>query len=81
MAKTDTLDALVVGAGWAGLGVSYYLNQAGLRYLNQFGDLERRLLRAGHVHSAEEWQRVLERARHGQRSPAWRGLGQAARRR
>ena len=27
---------------------------------NQFGDLERSLLRAGHVHSAEEWQRVLE---------------------
>jgi Transposase DDE domain group 1 len=27
---------------------------------NQFGDLERSLLRAGHVHSAEDWRRVLE---------------------
>jgi putative flavoprotein involved in K+ transport len=29
---TDLLDAVVVGAGWAGLGVSYYLGQAGLRH-------------------------------------------------
>jgi putative flavoprotein involved in K+ transport len=29
---TDILDAVVVGAGWAGLGVSYYLDQAGLRH-------------------------------------------------
>jgi putative flavoprotein involved in K+ transport len=29
---TDTLDAVVVGAGWAGLGASYYLAQAGLRH-------------------------------------------------
>jgi putative flavoprotein involved in K+ transport len=29
---TDSLDAIVVGAGWAGLGVSYYLAQAGLRH-------------------------------------------------
>jgi hypothetical protein len=27
---------------------------------NQFGDLERSLLRAGHVHSAENWRLVLE---------------------
>jgi hypothetical protein len=27
---------------------------------NQFGDLERCLLRAGHVHSAEDWRLVLE---------------------
>jgi hypothetical protein len=27
---------------------------------NQFGDLERSLLRAGHVHSAEDWRLVLE---------------------
>ena len=31
-ADTDILDALVVGAGWAGLGVSYYLGRAGLRH-------------------------------------------------
>jgi putative flavoprotein involved in K+ transport len=30
--ENDTLDAIVVGAGWAGLGVSYYLTQAGLRH-------------------------------------------------
>jgi putative flavoprotein involved in K+ transport len=30
--KADTLDAIVVGAGWAGLGVSYFLTQAGLRH-------------------------------------------------
>jgi putative flavoprotein involved in K+ transport len=30
--KDDTLDAVVVGAGWAGLGVSYLLAQAGLRH-------------------------------------------------
>src|SRR3954469_7634971 len=28
----DNLDVIVVGAGWAGLGVSYYLAQAGLRH-------------------------------------------------
>jgi putative flavoprotein involved in K+ transport len=28
----DNLDVIVVGAGWAGLGVSYYLVQAGLRH-------------------------------------------------
>jgi hypothetical protein len=27
---------------------------------NQFGNLERSLLRAGHVHSAEDWRLVLE---------------------
>ena len=27
---------------------------------NQFGDLERCLLRPGHVHSAEDWRQVLE---------------------
>jgi Transposase DDE domain group 1 len=27
---------------------------------NQYGDLERSLLGAGHVHSAEDWRRVLE---------------------
>jgi putative flavoprotein involved in K+ transport len=30
--ESDTLDAIVVGAGWAGLGVSYYLTQASLRH-------------------------------------------------
>ena len=30
--KTDVLDAIVVGAGWAGLGVSYVLMRAGLRH-------------------------------------------------
>jgi putative flavoprotein involved in K+ transport len=30
--NTDDLDAIVVGAGWAGLGISYYLAQAGLRH-------------------------------------------------
>lgn len=30
--ESDTLDAVVIGAGWAGLGVSYYLIQAGLRH-------------------------------------------------
>ena len=29
---TDDLDVIVVGAGWAGLGASYYLAQAGLRH-------------------------------------------------
>jgi putative flavoprotein involved in K+ transport len=29
---TDDFDAIVVGAGWAGLGASYYLAQAGLRH-------------------------------------------------
>jgi putative flavoprotein involved in K+ transport len=28
----DCLDVAVIGAGWAGLGVSYYLAQAGLRH-------------------------------------------------
>lgn len=31
-ADTSILDAVVVGAGWAGLGVSHALNQAGLRH-------------------------------------------------
>lgn len=31
--ETNTLEAIVIGAGWAGLGVSYYLSQAGLRHL------------------------------------------------
>src|SRR5215213_4238238 len=30
--KADVLDAIVVGAGWAGLGVSYALMRAGLRH-------------------------------------------------
>jgi len=30
--KADILDAIVVGAGWAGLGVSYSLARAGLRH-------------------------------------------------
>ena len=30
--NTSVLDVIVVGAGWAGLGVSYYLAQAGLRH-------------------------------------------------
>ncbi|MBR0755401.1 NAD(P)-binding domain-containing protein [Bradyrhizobium jicamae] len=29
---SDALDVIVVGAGWAGLGVSYYLSRAGLRH-------------------------------------------------
>ena len=32
MKSTDTLDAIVIGAGWAGLGVSYALGLANLRY-------------------------------------------------
>lgn len=32
VSETNTLEAIVVGAGWAGLGVSYYLSQAGLCY-------------------------------------------------
>ncbi len=30
--KSDFLDAVVVGAGWAGLGVSHALTQRGLRH-------------------------------------------------
>ena len=30
--ESDCLDVAVIGAGWAGLGVSYYLAQAGLRH-------------------------------------------------
>src|SRR5215813_13222809 len=30
--ESDTFDAIVVGAGWAGLGVSYYLTRAGLHH-------------------------------------------------
>ena len=30
--KADVLDAIVVGAGWAGLGISQSLTQAGLRH-------------------------------------------------
>ena len=44
-ADTDILDALVVGAGWAGLGVSYYLGRAGLRH---------RVLERGRI--AETWR-------------------------
>lgn len=29
---TDILDAVVIGAGWAGLGVSHALTQRGLRH-------------------------------------------------
>jgi cation diffusion facilitator CzcD-associated flavoprotein CzcO len=29
--NTDHLDAIVIGAGWIGLGSSYYLAQAGLK--------------------------------------------------
>ena len=29
---TETLDVVVIGAGWAGLGVSYALKKAGLRH-------------------------------------------------
>ncbi|WP_353823853.1 FAD-dependent oxidoreductase [Mesorhizobium sp.] len=28
----DVLDAVVIGAGWAGLGVSYWLARRGLRH-------------------------------------------------
>jgi hypothetical protein len=41
---------------------------------NHFGDLERCLLRAGHVHSAEDWRLVLEPviARYRERGVDWR---------
>ena len=46
------------GSAWNGhFGCTCYHP---LFLFNQFGDLERSLLRAGHVHSAEEWQRMLE---------------------
>jgi hypothetical protein len=46
------------GSAWNGhFGCTCYHP---LFVFNQYGDLERSLLRAGHVHSAEEWQRVLE---------------------
>src|SRR3954471_9533313 len=32
VAEPDPIDAIVVGAGWAGLGVSYWLARAGLRH-------------------------------------------------
>ncbi|WP_348644011.1 NAD(P)-binding domain-containing protein [Rhizobium leguminosarum] len=32
MSGTDILDAVVIGAGWAGLGVSHALTQRGLRH-------------------------------------------------
>jgi len=44
---------------------------------NQFGDLERTLLRAGNVHSADDWRSVLEpvvaRYRDGKRKRCFRG--------
>ncbi len=44
---------------------------------NQFGDLERALLREGHVHSADDWRSVLEpvvaRYRSGKRRRYFRG--------
>ncbi|MBB3409589.1 cation diffusion facilitator CzcD-associated flavoprotein CzcO [Rhizobium sp. BK316] len=30
--SVDVLDAVVIGAGWAGLGVSYWLARRGLRH-------------------------------------------------
>ncbi|WP_315975100.1 NAD(P)-binding domain-containing protein [Microvirga yunnanensis] len=47
--NTDDLDAIVVGAGWAGLGMSYYLAQAGLRHRV----LERR--RIGETWRSQRW--------------------------
>lgn len=43
--KNQVLDAVVIGAGWAGLGVSYALKQAGLRH---------RLIERGRI--AETWR-------------------------
>jgi Transposase DDE domain group 1 len=46
------------GAAWNGhFGCTCYHP---LFVFNQYGDLERCLLRAGHVHSAEDWRLVLE---------------------
>jgi len=45
----DVLDAIVVGAGWAGLGVSYFLTQAGARHRV----LERK--RIGETWRAQRW--------------------------
>jgi hypothetical protein len=46
------------GTAWNGhFGCSCYHP---LFVFNQFGDLERSLLRPGHVHSAEDWRLVLE---------------------
>jgi Transposase DDE domain group 1 len=46
------------GSAWNGhFGCTCYHP---LFVFNQYGDLERCLLRAGHVHSAEEWRLVLE---------------------
>ena len=46
------------GSAWNGhFGCTCYHP---LFLFNQFGDLERCLLRAGHVHSAEDWRLVLE---------------------
>jgi hypothetical protein len=48
------------GSAWNGhFGCSCYHP---LFVFNQYGDLERCLLRAGHVHSAEDWRLVLEPA-------------------
>ena len=46
------------GSAWNGhFGCTCYHP---LFVFNQYGDLERCLLRAGHVHSAEDWRLVLE---------------------
>ena len=46
------------GSAWNGhFGYTCYHP---LFVFNQYGDLERSLLRAGHVHSAEDWRLVLE---------------------
>jgi hypothetical protein len=46
------------GSAWNGhFGCTCYHP---LFVFNQYGDLERCLLRAGHVHSAEDWRQVLE---------------------
>jgi hypothetical protein len=55
------------GSAWNGhFGCTCYHP---LFVFNQYGDLEPSLLRAGHLHSAEEWRRVLEPviARYGER--------------
>ena len=55
------------GTSMPGAGVVHCITSAAPVYqllfvFNQFGDPGRSLLREGHVHSAEEWQRVLEPA-------------------
>jgi hypothetical protein len=55
------------GSDWNGhFGCTCYHS---LFVFNQYGDLERCLLRAGHVHSAEDWRLALEPviARYGER--------------